>query len=59
MTPREIYNQLLSAIGSLNKIRSRDVFSANEQALIYICIDNLNEIKDLLISKLPPIVADP
>ena len=59
MNPEEIYKRLESAIKDLNMIRSRDIFSANEQALLYICVDNLGEIKDLLVTKLPPIVADP
>ena len=57
MTPEEIYDRLQNAITLLASIRRRDIFSKREQDLLWICYDNMTEIKDLLVSRLPPTIS--
>ena len=58
MTPEEIYLRLQNALTLLASIRRRDIFTKREQDLLWICFDNMTEIKDLLVSRLPPIVGE-
>ena len=58
MTPEEIYDRLQNALTLLQSIRRRDIFTKREQDLLWICFDNMNEIKDLLVSRLPPTISE-
>ena len=58
MDPLKIYNHLNTAIQQLGMVRERDIFTDNERALLFICYDNMVEIRDLLSGRLPSVSAE-